>query len=127
MPVSLDFGKVAHVHDFSIVDNDGGRMLIDSADRVLPIDAEAIATAAAKSNSRYRRLLADEVYDRPRLQNAKDLLRYGGAVLALGDRLRLLSALEVQGNLTVAECLTVFTETKPIARLAQSLPSHRLV
>jgi hypothetical protein len=29
--------------------------------------------------------------------------------------------LEEHGNLTIAECLTVFTETKPVAGLAQMI------
>lgn len=121
MPVSLDCRTVSHVPDFGIVNYDGGRMLIDSPDRALPIDADAIAAVAMTAGTRYRRLLADEVYEGPRLQNAKDLLRYGGAVLALGDRLRVLAVLEEHGNLTIAECLTVFVETKPVAGLAQMI------
>ncbi|UXT41448.1 hypothetical protein FY137_09710 [Agrobacterium tumefaciens] len=121
MPVSLDCGNVAHVPDFGILNDDGGRMLIDSPDRVLPIDAEGIARAAERMGLRYRRLLTDEVYEGPRLQNAKDLLSYGSHGLALGDRLRVLAVLEEHGNLTIAECLTVFTETKPIAGLAQMI------
>lgn len=121
MPVSLDCDDVAHVPDFGILNNDGGRMLIDSPDKVLPFDADRIAAVAEKAGLRYRRLLADEVYEGPRLQNAKDLLSYGGNGLALGDRLRVLAVLNEHGNLTVAECLTVFTETKPIAGLAQMI------
>lgn len=121
MPVSLDCGNVAHVPDFGILNDDGGRMLIDSPDRVLPIDAEGIARAAERMGLRYRRLLTDEVYEGPRLQNAKDLLSYGSHGLALGDRLRVLAVLEEHSNLTIAECLTVFTETKPIAGLAQMI------
>ncbi|WP_174020581.1 hypothetical protein G6L89_009265 [Agrobacterium fabrum] len=121
MPVSLDCGTVAHVPDFGILNYDGGRMLVDSPDRVLPIDTDGIAAAAETAGSHYRRLLADEVYEGPRLQNAKDLLSYGGHGLALGDRLRVLATLNDYGNLTVAECLTIFTETKPIAGLAQMI------
>lgn len=121
MPVSLDCGNVAHVPDFGILNDDGGRMLIDSPDRVLPIEAEGIAGAAETVGLRYRRLLTDEVYEGPRLQNAKDLLSYGSYGLALGDRLRVLATLDEHGNLTVAECLTVFTETKPVAGLAQMI------
>ncbi|WKL21381.1 hypothetical protein QYR00_06375 [Agrobacterium tumefaciens] len=121
MPISLDCGDVSHVPDFGILNNDGGKMLVDSPDKPLPFDAGRIAFAAERIGLRYRRLLVDEVYDGPRLQNAKDLLRYGGTVLALGDRLRLLSVLEEHGNLMIAECLTVFTETKPVAGLAQMI------
>ncbi|WCA70768.1 hypothetical protein G6L97_15310 [Agrobacterium tumefaciens] len=121
MPVSLECGDVAHVPDFGIVNNDGGRMLIDSPDRVLALDVDGIVAAALKTGWRYHRLFADEVYEGPRLQNAKDLLSYGGHGLALGDRLRVLATLNDHGNLTVAECLTIFTETKPIAGLAQMI------
>ncbi len=121
MPVSLDCGRAVHVPDFGVVNNDGGRMLIDAPDRVLPIDADGIAAAAERAGLRYRRLLVDEVYEGARLHNTKDLLRYGGTVLALGDRLRLLAVLEEHGNLTVTQCLTIFAETKPVAGLAQMI------
>lgn len=121
MPLSLDYGSGVHVPDFGILNDDGGRLLIDASDRVMLADATEIEVSASRHGYRYRRLVADEVYDGPRLQNAKDLLRYGGSVLALGDRLRLLSVLEEHGNLTITECLTVFTETKPIAGLAQMI------
>jgi len=121
MPLSLDYGGGVHVPDFGILDADGGRLLIDASDRVMPAEAVEIEASASRHGFRYRRLLPDEIYEGPRLQNTKDLLRYGGTVLALGDRLRLLSVLDEHGNLTVAECLTVFTETKPIAGLAQMI------
>lgn len=121
MPLSLDYNGGVHVPDFGILDADGGRLLIDAPDRVMPTDIAELEASAFRHGARYRRLLTDEVYDGPRLQNAKDLLRYGGTVLALGDRLRLLAVLEEHGNLTIAECLTVFTETKPVAGLAQMI------
>lgn len=121
MPLSLDYGGGVHVPDFGILDGDGGRLLIDAPDRAVPVDVIQIEVAAHPHGFRYRRLLVDEVYDGPRLQNAKDLLRYGSTVLALGDRLRLLAVLEEHGNLTITECLTVFTETRPVAGLAQMI------
>lgn len=121
MPVSLDCEGTVHVPDFGVVNNDGGRMLIDAPDRALPIEAGRIETSAKQQGFRYRHLLADEVYDGPGLRNAKDLLRYGSCYLALGDRLKLLATLEEHGSLTIAECLTVFTETKPVAGLAQMI------
>lgn len=121
MPLSLDYGEGVHVPDFGVLDDEGTRLLVDAPDRVMSADADEIEVIASRQGYRYRRLDADEVYDGPRLQNAKDLLRYGGTVLALGDRLRLLAVLEEHGNLTIAECLTVFTETKPVAGLAQMI------
>ena len=40
-----------------------------------------------------------------RFRNAKDLLRYGFYRPPLGDRIRLLAALDEMGSLTVAECM----------------------
>ncbi|UXS96524.1 hypothetical protein [Agrobacterium tumefaciens] len=121
MPLSLDYGGGIHVPDFGILDEDGTRLLVDAPDRVMPLHAPEIEVIASRQGYRYRRLVADEVYDGPRLQNAKDLLRYGSTVLALGDRLRLLAVLDEHGNLTITECLTVFTETRPVAGLAQMI------
>ena len=53
-----------------------------------------------------------------RLKNCKDLLLSSGGEVSLGDRVRLLSALNEHSSLTLAECLTVFQETKPIRGLA---------
>lgn len=121
MPMSLDYGDGVHVPDFGVLNEDGGRLLVDASDRIVPVDSERIEAVAKIHGIRYRRLVADEIYDGARLQNAKDLLRYGGSALALGDRLRLLAALEENGNLTVAECLVAFTETRPVAGLAQMI------
>lgn len=53
-----------------------------------------------------------------RLKNAKDLLRYGKFQTGLEDRVRLLAALDEHGTLSLAECLSAFRETRPIAGLA---------
>lgn len=121
MPMSLDYGGGVHIPDFGVLNEDGGRLLVDASDKVMPVDSKKIEATAETHGIRYRRLVAEEVYDGARLQNAKDLLRYGGSVLALGDRLRLLAALDENGNLTVAECLAAFTETRPVAGLAQMI------
>ncbi|CAN7298223.1 hypothetical protein [Neorhizobium sp. LjRoot104] len=76
-----------------------------------------IAEAVYQSGHKY------EAVRRPdlpaiRLKNAKDLLRYGKFQAGLEDRVRLLAALEEHGTLTLAECLSVFRETRPIAGLA---------
>jgi hypothetical protein len=61
-----------------------------------------------------------------RLQNAKDLLRYARYEAPLGDRIRLLAALEQEGSATVAECLSAFREVSPMAGLS-SLILNRFV
>jgi len=56
-----------------------------------------------------------------RLKNCKDLLRYAGTEVRLGDRIRLLSALEDQGSLTFSECLQMMRESQPICALANMI------
>ncbi|MFS8147627.1 hypothetical protein [Rhizobium sp. BR 249] len=59
-----------------------------------------------------------------RLRNARDLLRYASYRVTLSDRVRLLAALDDQGSLSVAECLSIFMDTRPIAGLAQLVLSR---
>ena len=61
-----------------------------------------------------------------RLANARDLLRYARWLCPLGDRVRLLAALDEQGTIPLAECLSAFRETSAIAGLS-SLILHRFV
>ncbi|TCA18559.1 hypothetical protein E0H68_03750 [Rhizobium leguminosarum bv. viciae] len=61
-----------------------------------------------------------------RLQNSKDLLRYANYRCPLGDRMRIMSALEQEGSATVAECMGAFQELNPMAGLS-SLILHRFV
>ena len=44
----------------------------------------------------------------------------------MGDRVRLLAALDENGSMTVSECMPAFLETPPIAGLS-SLILHRFV
>lgn len=61
-----------------------------------------------------------------RLQNAKDLLRYANYRCPLGDRMRIMAALEQEGPATVGECMAAFHEVNPMAGLS-SLILHRFV
>ncbi|TIS87704.1 hypothetical protein [Mesorhizobium sp.] len=61
-----------------------------------------------------------------RLSNAKDLLRYARWECPLGDRIRLLGALDEAGSLSLGECLSAFRETRPMAGLA-SLVLQRFI
>jgi hypothetical protein len=61
-----------------------------------------------------------------RLRNAKELLRYARYDVALSDRIRLLAALDEYSSMTLAEAITAFQETKPVAGLA-SLVLQRFV
>lgn len=54
-----------------------------------------------------------------RLQNARELLRYANYRVGLSDRVRLLACLDEHGSLSVAECLHLFQDVRPIAGIAR--------
>ncbi|WP_431694671.1 hypothetical protein [Rhizobium giardinii] len=93
-------------------------MFIDAPDRAGLVHVAVVEDAALQEDARYKLLSHEEVYDGFRLRNAKDLLRYGDHVTPLGDRLRLLAALDEHGSLPLWECLNAFHETKPVAGVA---------
>jgi hypothetical protein len=118
MALCLGDGETAHVPDFLVSDVDGSAMLIDAPDRTPSLDVDELKTEARKKDARYWLLSRKEVYDGFRLRNAKDLLRYGHHETPLGDRLRLLAALDDEGSLPLADCLNAFQETKPVPGIA---------
>ncbi|MCK3776665.1 hypothetical protein MZK49_07960 [Ensifer sesbaniae] len=76
-----------------------------------------IAETVTREGFTYRTMSRGDI-DPIRLKNCKDLLQCSGGEVSLGDRVRLLSVLDQQSSLTLAESLTVFQETKPIRGLA---------
>lgn len=120
-PFELQSSGSAHVPDFAVERHDG-RYVVDvqSGQSARP---SWIPTISAEAGYRYLAVTAD-VLPEFRLQNARDLLRYAKWTCPLGDRIRILGALDEHGSLTLAECLSVFQETRPIAGLA-SLILHR--
>lgn len=56
--------------------------------------------------------------DQTRLRNSKDLMRYLGSEAPLGDRIRILGALDEMGSLTLAECLSAVRESRPMHTVA---------
>ncbi|TBD47117.1 hypothetical protein [Rhizobium ruizarguesonis] len=85
-----------------------------------------VTEAAACRQIWHRFAKAQDIRAGCRLQNAKDLLRYANYQTPLGDRIRLLAALEQEGSATVAECLSTFREIAPMAGLS-SLILNRFV
>ncbi|MBB4190016.1 hypothetical protein GGE45_002575 [Rhizobium aethiopicum] len=85
-----------------------------------------VTEAAACRKLWHRFVKATDIRVGYRLQNARDLLRYAAYQTPLGDRIRLLAALEHEGSATVAECLSIFREVSPIAGLS-SLILNRVV
>lgn len=125
LPMAITGGEYTHVPDFLIERIDGSLI----ADAVLPEGSGAlnwVCSASLRSGYRYEAWSSDQIRSGFRLLNARDLLRYARWSCPLGDRVRLLAALDEHGTLTVAECLSAFRETRPIAGLS-SLILHRFV
>lgn len=107
-------------------------IIAETDDGILVIDVVAngrppswIADVVADEGYAYKAISRGDI-DPIRLKNCRDLLRYSGVDVPLGDRIRLLSGLDEHGTLTLAESLSAFRETNPIAGLA-SLVLQRFV
>jgi hypothetical protein len=118
MPAALTVGKGIHVPDFVVFAESGKGTYVDAYDRTEALPVDLVERAAEAAGYLYRIFDRQDVCDGFRLRNAKDLLRYGGHTTPLGDRVRVLSALDDQGSLTFAECLSMFREGNPVAVLA---------
>lgn len=116
-----EFGP--HIPDF-LVDYEGGtRFFLDAVEKD---ENPEIKEGAALAGLRYRGVPRREIEAGFRLANARDMLRYANCRTPLNDRIRMLSALEEAGPLTVAECLGVFREVQPMAGVAW-MTLHRLI
>lgn len=126
MPSPFGADGIAHVPDFQVFDEDGGTRYLDAPDRIVSMDVAVITAEARRIGAHYKMLDRSEIYDGFRLRNARDLLRYAAHETPLGDRVRLLAALDEHGSLPLAECLKAFQETKPVPGIA-SLILHGFV
>jgi hypothetical protein len=107
----------AHQTDLLVTNTDGETLLVTIGETTLPPPDWVAAVASAMGHD--FRFEAVNVFSKGfRLRNAKDLLRYGRYRCPLGDRVRLLAALDDLGSLTVAECLSAFQEGKAMPSLA---------
>lgn len=118
--------ELDHVPDFEVIHDDAQIAFVDAHDQELSADIAALEQAFERRGASYRRMSRDEVHGGFRLRNAKDLLRYGNYAVPLGDRLRLLGALDENGSMPIAECLNAFQETKPVAGLAAMILNRYL-
>lgn len=115
----LTAGDRDHCADFTVLDVDGLIWLMDAPDREPTVDKSILASSAeAIGGLRYRQVERSEIYDGYRLSNATDLLRYNNHKVSLGDRVRLLAALDENGSLSFGECMQVIRESQPVAVLA---------
>lgn len=125
LPLELADTRSFHIPDFKI-ERAAGPVLVDVFQSLDDAAVEWIKARALAAGFRHEVVLEQQIISGFRLRNAQDLLRYARWRAPLGDRLRLLAALEEQGSMTVTECLTAFRETLPIAGLA-SLILHRFL
>lgn len=121
--VQLERGTQVHRPDFALY-RDGRRELVDVTSGSGDNPPSWVAEAATFQGFDYRVFKRGEL-PAVRLKNARDLLRYARFEAPLSDRIRLLAALDAEGTLTVAECLSVF-QRNPIPSLA-SLILHRFI
>lgn len=91
--------------------------LLMVADEAAPLGNDAVA-AAHLAGYRLKALGPDDIAG-DRLENARELLRYANWTVSLSDRVRLLAALEQEGSLPLADCLSVIHSGRdPIAAIA---------
>jgi hypothetical protein len=109
-------GPERYYVDF-MVEKDHERLLVEVWNRDLG-NTEWISSLAEQFECRYHAVLMSEIRKQPRLQNARDLLRYAGYDAALGDRIRILAALDELGTLTLAECLSAVRDGRPMQTVA---------
>jgi len=107
-------GFDTHRPDF-VVERDHDVHIIDVITRRSP--PAWIADAVRKEGYKYQAMTRGDV-DHVRLKNCKDLIHYSGRDVPLGDRVRVLSALDNEGSLPLADCLSLFREIRPIDGLA---------
>jgi len=122
LPATLGSGEGAHIPDF-LIKRGRRHTLVDAG---LGPDHPWLDSAAKECGCDYQAWPTPAIREGVRLSNAKDLLRYARWECPLGDRIRLLGALDEAGTLSVGECLAAFRETRPIAGLA-SLALRRFV
>lgn len=103
-----------HRPDF-VVERDHDVLIIDVITRRSP--PAWIADAVRNEGYKYQAMTRGDV-DHVRLKNCKDLIHYSGRDVPLGDRVRVLSALDHEGSLPLADCLSLFREIRPIDGLA---------
>ncbi|WEX11684.1 hypothetical protein [Chelativorans sp. AA-79] len=125
LPLMLERDSGVHIPDF-LVEKGSGSIVMDAVEGREKSPALWIASEAAAHGYEYVAVPVDEIGSGFRLWNAVDLLRYSRWQCPLGDRIRLLAALDEHGTLSVADCFPAFQETRPIAGLS-SLILNRFV
>ena len=115
--IDVIFETEVHTVDF-VAETADGRIFYHDVGDTLPTAPEWVEFAVRQQGGIYNAMSMEDFTDSFRLLNAKDLLKYGGHRCSLGDRVRILSALDDMGSLTVTEALPAFREGRPMACLA---------
>lgn len=115
--VGLSFGNDGYMTDFLVTSVEGRSVYVDVAHGP-PSPPDWIELAAERTGHGYRPVAMQDFHDNFRLANARDLLRYGFYRCPLGDRIRILAALDEMGSLTMTEALSAFREGRPMGCLA---------
>jgi hypothetical protein len=123
LPVEFNTELGPHVPDFLVDYDNGTRFYLDAVEREARVE---VLEGAALAGLRYRGVTREEVTAGSRLANARDMLRYANCRTPLNDRLRMLSAIEEAGSLTISECYSVFREVQPMTGLSWMI-LHRLL
>lgn len=100
-----------------LVEKTDGRVIVEIWERP-PEDLWWVKETSRQAGYRYEAVYMPEIRKQPRLQNAKDLIRYAGYDAPLGDRIRLQAALGEFGSLTLAECLAAVRDGRPMQTMA---------
>lgn len=115
-PPLLRNGDDEYKLDFVVLTENGSFLIDVGQDE--PSPPVWLSAVIESMGHRYRPVAMIDFADSFRLQNARDLLRYGFYRPPLGDRIRLLAGLEEMGSLTIAECLSAIQEGRPMPTLA---------
>lgn len=118
LPMALRRDAGAHVPDFSVMRRTGA-VLVDA----VPIGGKEpppwVPDAARDIGCGYEAHAEADLHDGVRLDNARDLLRYAAYRISLGDRVRLLTLLDEQGPMPLADCMQVIRDGRdPIGAIA---------
>ena len=113
----LSNGGETHQPDFIVDEANGGSCLVSISSARLAAPSW-IGAEAARLGFLHRTEFLEDFAKGFRLRNARELARYACHRCSLGDRIRLLAALDDLGSLTVAESLSAFHEGRAVAGLA---------
>jgi hypothetical protein len=115
-PPLLRDGAAEYQLDFVVITENGSFLVDVGQDEPRP--PPWVTSIVESMGHEYRPVAMVELANGFRLRNAKDLVRYGFYRPPLGDRIRLLAALDEMGSLSVAECMSAVREGRPMPTVA---------